>query len=749
MQPAADFAVERLLCVALAFAALSLPAAWAQAPAAGNGKGPTTIDAQRIDGVSDLEVSARGSAEIRRDDTTIFGERLRYNREFDRFEADGGARLERGTDRFFGPRLRYHAGDGTGEFIEPSYRIQRDPPARGQAERMDFLGPNRYRLTKGTFTTCEPGRDDWRMDVGELDLDYEAKEATVRGAKLTFFDATLFNVPYFGFSLDRQRKSGFLMPTYGKSTRRGFEVGVPYYWNIAPEMDATLTPVMMSKRGAQLKTDFRYLGAGYFGEMRVEHMPEDTDLKKSRSGFSLLHQQQVTPQLFTRVNLNKVTDHRYFVDLASRVQQVSVGNLERQALVGYGWGALGFSNGLSINLQRFQTLQDPQAPITPPYHRVPQVNFTAARNDIAGLADLVIPAEYVRFSHPTLVQGQRTTLNPTLTVPLLAPGYFVTPRFGVRYVNYNLDGVAVGQDVRQSNAIPWMSADAGLIFDRPVNWFGAKLTQTLEPRFYYVRIPYKDQSQMPLFDTGLADFNYAQIFTENRFAGGDRFGDANQLTVAATSRLLGANGEELFRATLGQRFYFADEKVALNAGTPLRSTDSSHILASIGGRVDRDWSFDATAQYDPQETRMQRYSASVRYAPELAKVLNLSYRFNRDVLRQIDVSGQWPVSPGWYAVGRMNYSFRDSLVLEGLAGLEFNAGCWVFRAVGRRIQAAVQTTSTELLFQLEFNGLGQIGSDDTLTLLKRTVPGYAQTNPGDRGLVPPSLQRRLPFEQIF
>lgn len=751
MQPASGFAVERIVCAAFVAAATFALPARAQAPAvaAPKEKGPTTIDAERIDGVSDLEFSARGKAEIRRDDTTIFGEQLRFNREFERFEADGGVRLERGSDRFFGPRLRYNAKEGTGEFEAPTYLIQRDPPARGRAEHIEFLGPDRYRMTKGTFTTCEPGREDWRLEVGELDLDYESREGKVRDARLRFFDATIVSVPYFSFALENQRKTGFLMPTYGRSTRRGFELGVPYYLNLAPEIDATLTPVTMSKRGAQLKTDLRYIGAGYSGEMRVEHMPEDKDLRRSRSGFALLHEQQITPQLYTRIDLNKVTDHRYFVDLASRVQQVSVGNLLRDGQLSYGGGALGFAYGTTLRVQRFQTLQDPLAPTAVPYHRVPQITFAATRNDVGGLADIAIPAEYVRFSHPSLVEGLRTSLNPTVSIPVLAPGYFINPKFGMRYITYSLDRTGPGQIRAPSARIPWMSADAGLIFERPVAWFGDKFTQTLEPRAFYVRIPYKDQNRMPVFDTVLADFNYSQIFSENRFAGGDRYGDANQLTVAATSRLVGAGGEELLRATIGQRYYFGDEKVGLTAASPLNTLDTSHLLASVGGRIDRHWSFDATTQFDPQESRAQKYSASVRYAPEIAKVMNLSYRFNRDLLRQVDLSGQWPVSPGWYAVGRLNYSLRDRLVLEGLGGLEYNAGCWVFRAVGRRIQVAAQTASTEILFQIEFNGLGQIGSDDTLTLLKRNVPGYAQTNPADRSLVPPSLQRRLPFEQIF
>ncbi len=755
MHPGSATAVERLVRAALVAAALAAFGAHAQVPAkpapaaSAKEKGPTTIDAERIDGVSDLEMSARGKAEVRRDDTVIFGEQLRYNREFERFEADGGARLERGVDRFFGPRLRYNAQEGTGQFEAPRYLIDRDPPARGSAELVEFLGPNRYRMTKGTFTTCEPGREDWRMEVDQLDLDYEQKEGVARGARLRFFDTTILNVPWMPFPLENQRKTGFIAPNYSKSTRRGFEVGVPFYWNIAPEMDATLTPSYMSKRGAQLKANYRYMGPAHGGEINLEHMPEDKVLSRSRTGLGILHRQTIVPGLITNIDLNRVSDHRYFIDLGTRVQQVSTGNLQRLMQLTYGFSPFGLGVGAGLTIHRFQTLQDPLAPVGIPYHRVPQLTLGTAKNDIAGLADASLGAEYVRFTHPTLVQGQRISLNPVVSVPLLAPGYFITPKLGMRYVNYNLERTAPGQNDRQSTAIPWMSLDAGLIFDRPVKWFGESLTQTLEPRLFYVRAPYKDQGRMPVFDTGLQDFNYASIFTENRFAGGDRFGDASQLTVLATSRLVGDGGQELLRAAVGQRYYLKNERLALTPTTPLKTVDSSDILASVGGRLAKHWTFDTTAQYNPHETRAERYSASVRYSPEIAKVMSLSYRFNRDVLRQVDASGQWPISPGWYGVGRLNYSFRDKLLLEGLAGVEYNAGCWVFRTFARRIQAAVQTTATEVYVQIEFNGLGQIGSDDTPNLLKRYVPGYALTNPADRNLVPPSLRPRLPFEQVY
>lgn len=728
--------------------ALGALAALAQA-SAGRDRGPTTIEAERIEGVSDIEVSARGAVELRRDDVTVFGERLRYNRELGSVQAEGGVRLERGADRFFGPSLRYDTRSDTGVFEEPAFVLNRAQTARGRAERLEFLGRDRLRLTRGSYTSCEPGREDWRIEAGELELDYEAEEGRARDTRLEFLGTTLLALPYASFPLEKRRKSGFLAPYYSQSTRRGLEVGVSYYWNIAPEYDLTLTPVHMSKRGEQLKSHFRYLGAGYGGELRHEYLFDDRELNRARTGLSFVHEHRFGDGFNARLDLNKVSDDRYFADLRSHVRSVSVANLQREGIVNYSTSVGGIPVGLQVRLQRFQTLQDPLAPIVEPYDRLPQVQFSAARNDLGGLLDFSMPGEYVRFAHRTLVEGSRLTLNPTVAAPVLAPGYFLTPRLGLRTVRYNLTRTAPGQPDSPSLGIPWLSVDGGLVFEREARIAGRTLTQTLEPRLFFVYVPYRAQDQIPLFDTALADFNYANLFTENRFTGGDRFGDANQVTLAATTRMLDARGEELARATLGQRYYFKNERVGLTATAPLRSVDTSDLIASVGGRLWRDWSFDGTMQYSPRESRAERYGVSLRYSPEIAKVVNATYRFNRDLLRQVDLSGQWPMQPGWYVIGRANYSFRDRRLLEGLGGIEYNAGCWVFRAVFSRLQAATQVSSTTLLFQLELNGLGQIGSDDTLTYLKRQVPGYAVTNPADAALVPPSARARLPFEQVF
>ena len=736
--------------MALRFATFALALALASGAAAqGTQADSTTIEADVIEGVGDLEVSASGNAEIRREDMTIFGETLRYNREFGHAEGDGGVRLQRGADRFFGPSVQYNVLDDTGAFQSPQYLLERERTARGRADKLEFLGPERYRLTNATYTTCRPGQEDWRLEASELELDFAEEEGTARALRLRFFDVPIIAAPYAVFPLGDRRRSGILTPYYAQTTSRGLEFGLPYYWNIAPERDATFTPVYMAKRGFQLKNQLRYLERPYAGELKFEYLPEDRVFGDSREGVSWQHTHQFPRSFVAQVDYNRVSDDRYFVDLASQVKQVSVGNLPQEAHLTHS-GSLGRTPyTVQARVQQFQTLQDPLAPIVPPYHRLPQINFNALQNNVGGLVDAVLPAEYVRFSHPTLTEGSRSTLGPTLAAPLLAPGWFATPKIGLRQVSYGLTRADPGQPQAPQLTVPWTSFDTGVVLERDTTSFGRGSTQTLEPRLFYVYIPYRNQDAIPLFDTALADFNYPQLFTENRFVGGDRFGDANQATVALTSRILRADGQEALRATVGQRYYFAAERVGLTPSSPLRSSNDSDILASIGGRIARAWTFDATTQYNRHQQRGERYTTALSYRPETAKVLNASYRFQRDVLKQVDLSAQWPLSPGWYGVGRYNYSIQDKRLLEGLAGFEYNAGCWVFRAVVQRIQAATQVSSTAFIFQIEFNGIGTIGTDEAVELLKRNVPGYSVTNPADSQLAPPSARPRLPFEQVF
>ena len=698
---------------------------------------PVTITADRMQGYANKETSASGNVELRQDNVSIHAERVLYLYATDEVQADGGVRLERDGDRMSGTGLRLRVHDSVGQFDQADYefalrsRSGYSPVrARGTAAVIKLEGKDKYHLENATFTTCKPGNDDWYLQVGELDLDMTRDLGTARRGKLVFKNTPIAYLPWVDFPLHNQRKSGFLPPTIGSTGKSGVEISTPYYLNLAPNRDLTVAPRELSKRGLQLTAQFRYMDRDYEGDARFEYMSSDRIRNLSRFATTIQHNQRFSSKLSGYVNINKVSDDNYFRDLSSRINITSQTTLPRDGMLTYngGWWIA------TARAQRFQTLQDPANPVIEPYGRLPQVTLNATRQYVGGV-DLALASEFVKFYHPTNVVGSRLTLYPSASLPLTMPGAYLTPKLGFHATGYSLARNPVDTPDAIHRALPIASVDSGLTFERDAAFLGEKFRQTLEPRLYYLYVPYRDQNKIPLFDTGLADFNYAQIFSENLFNGGDRIADANQMTIAATTRILSpASGQEVLKATVGQRHYFQNQQVVLNGATPARTDKTSDFLAAVSGRIARNWTLDSALQYNPHRNFFERLGIGARYQPETAKALNLGYRFTRDSLNQVDVSAQWPLGGGWYGVGRYNYSLRDNRLVESLGGFEYNGGCWIGRVVVQRFAAAAGNFTSAVFVQLELNGFSRIGSNP-LETLKRNIPGYGrlnQTSPDSR-----------------
>lgn len=753
---------------------------------------PTFIAASRIDGRNDNEVVAEGEAELRKANTALTADRLTYWKIEDELEAVGNVRYEKDAERVAGPKLRLNMTDNTGFFEQPEYSITKkskaprqpytltqggalvpgkstlsflakeksekpeltvvagevvaDPrtltTASGKANLLEFLGENRMRLTNATYTTCSASDPDWYARAAELNLDYDSEVGEGRDASVVFKGVPLFYSPWLSFSLNNKRKSGFLAPTMGSSTKAGLEFTLPYYWDIAPNMDLTISPRLMSKRGLQINSEFRYLNYDYRGTGLVEWLPSDSLTNKTRYGYALQFSYgsrslqsyfDYKPGLSGGLNVNGVSDNTYFSDLSTRIGQSSQGNLLRQGYVAYAgswWRAL-------ANVQTYQTLQDPSLPpVDKPYERVPQFSLFLNRPEFLGGTAFAFNGEYVVFDHPSKDIGRRMTLYPQLSLPLQTPAWHFTPKIGLHVARYDIDRrTSTGPDSVVRN-LPIFSIDAGLAFERETNWFGQRLAQTLEPRLYYLLVPQRTQDKIPQFDTGLMDFNFATIFSDNIYSGTDRIADANQVTAALTSRLIDPQtGEEYLRGMIGQRYYFAKQHVTLQ-GESARPAGASDFLAALSGRLLPKTYADVAWQYDPRDGATERFAIGGRWQPDFAKVLNASYRYTRDHsgitggtagIRQVDFSGQWPIGRGWYGVGRYNYSLRERKIIETLGGLEYNGGCWVGRIVLQRYATASGDSNKAIFVQLELNDFAKIGSNP-LELLARRIPGYGLIN---------------------
>ncbi|GIX29448.1 MAG: LPS-assembly protein LptD [Burkholderiales bacterium] len=682
------------------------------------GEKPVVVEADRIEGIGQREVRAEGNAILRQDDQSLSADLIIYHPPREDVFALGNVVVQRGGNVVRGPRLEFNLESQTGQMEAPVYQLELNN-ARGDAQLFLFEGENRYRAKRASYTTCPVNRDDWYLRVADLEIDRNANIGVARNVWLEFQSVPILYSPYVDFPLGKERKSGFLPPVIGTTTQGGAEVTLPYYWNIAPNRDATIAPRVIARRGLMLANELRYLERGYHGEAKVDVLPDDQVSGRDRWALLLQHAHAFSPQLGGAVNFQRVSDDNYFRDLASSVTLTSQTNLPQEGMLSYageGWTAI-------ARAQKYQTLQDPLAPITPPYDRLPQLAVQGLKPDVLG-ADLGLNAEAVRFEHPTLVTGGRLVAYPTLSYPMRASFAYLAPKAGLHYTRYDLD--RSGPEASPSRSVPIGSVDAGLFLERHFSAFGQRFLQTLEPRLFYVYVPFRDQDRLPNFDSADADFNFAQIFTENRFTGSDRIGDANQVTVALTSRLLEPDsGAERLRFALGQRFRF--EKPRVQLASPISPSNRSDLLASLGGQLTQSWLFDASMQWNPSDNETEKLNFYARYHPAPGKVANVGYRFTRNALEQVDVSAQWPLGSRWQGVMRYNYSLRESRVLDALAGLEYDAGCWSIRFVAHRIATAVDQASNAFFVQLEFTGLGKIGADP-LHVLRSSIPGFTEVD---------------------
>ncbi len=673
--------------------------------------------ADRIEGTTDTDIVLTGNAELRRAGGDVFtADRLRYVQVDDELFANGAVKLVRDGNVYTGPELRLKLDDYSGYFVSPQYALTgtrnrrvapetqiitsindplyayRNPvapnrtgfPGHGNADRAIFIDRDHVDLDNPVYTTCradgatEP--PDWYIKAETMSLDQTTQIGVARNARIVFKGVPILASPFISFPLDDSRKSGFLPPTLSVTSRNGFEYQQPYYYNLAPNYDLTLYPKVISARGLQLGGDVRYLSPSYNGELRGEGLLNDR-LSNGDNRYALSTLNNFASGSWTGyANLDKVSDDNYFVDYSRTIALSSQRILPRDAAITYNqpyWY-------LTVHTLRYQTLQDPVTPIVPPYEKSPQILFHGARLDVLGGFDFTLDIDATRFIHPTLASGDRYVFNPSISYPILRPGWFVTPKLSYSATHYSVADQPVGAPREFNRNLPTASVDSGLVFERDTSLFGKTLRQTLEPRLFYTRTPYRDQSNFPLYDSGITDFNFAQLFAENPFGGYDRIADTNQITAAVSTRFIDSeNGAEIFRASLGQRYYLSPQRVTLPGQLPIDDSRSD-VLAEVSGQVSRDFTVDAGVQYSPVIRGVIRSNFGVSYRPEPTKVINAEYRYRQGDLEQVDVSAQWPLFGNVYGIGRVNYSTRDRKPIETLAGFEYNGCCWVLRVVGSR-----------------------------------------------------------------
>lgn len=729
---------------------------------------PVVIEADRLSGRPDLESVAEGRVEFRRGPVTMKADRLEYRAPTDTARATGHVHITQNGNTYSGPELLLQVQRFEGYFLSPTYFFGR-LGAGGTAERFDFLGEHRGVATGASYTSCPPEDPDWILRADKVTLDTAIDEGTAEGAVLRFRGMPILAAPRLSFPLSDARKSGWLPPSFNLDNKSGLELAVPYYWNIAPNRDATFTPSVMSRRGAALDAEYRYLEPGFQGAAQGFVLPGDRVAGRDRWALNLAHQARWEGSRVGVVDygasVQRVSDDEFWKDISDRLPsktpRLLPANAYAQRRFDSAWG----DTVAYARVEQWQTLQerDLASRIASPYQRSPQVG-ARQRGALQGL-EWTWETEANRFTNDdeqfdrSLQTGTRLHAIGSLARPwwpLGSPGWIVTPRVSLNAASYDTDS-RDGDRTSSARTIPSVSLDSAWVFERQTAFLGRELTQTLEPRLFYVNTPFHRQSDLPNFDSDDKDFNFTSIYSDNVFTGVDRVADADQLTAGVTTRFVDRRtGAEALRLGLAQRLLFRDQRVTPDDGPPITQRWSDLLLLGATNLIPN-WWLDGTVQYSADSSRTVRSVLGARYSPGPFRTVNAAYRYNRNQTEQIEVGWQWPLNaparehaaatlardqqaqdgigtgatrtpatgcPGaWYTVGRVNYSQRDERITDALMGLEYDSGCWIGRVVAERLSTGRSQATTRLMFQLELVGLSRLGSNPLRTL-SDNIPGY-------------------------
>lgn len=708
---------------------------------------PTHVRADEVDAVQDGRSEFRGHVEMAQGQNRLQADQVIYDSQTDISQARGNVVLDNETgDSYRTQYLEMHNETRRGHATAGTYTLSSND-ARGDMQRADFLDADHAKLSQVRYTTCAPGQDDWYLIAPEVEIDNVEEMAYVRNARVEFKGVPIYYIPRGAFSISNKRKSGFLTPSFGYTSQNGVDVTAPYYLNLAPNYDATITPHVMGLRGLQLQNEFRYLTRRSEGKAEFDFLPGDRlrdrdrvtgqPLNNDRYAAKYIHTHTFNPLWSGNVDLRGVSDKDYLSDFGNNLNITSTTHLPQNAEVNYRGSVWNFA----ARLNDHQTV-DKTIPLeSRPYARLPQLLLSANTPTQSEQAQYHFSSELVRFHRAGVsISGNRVNLIPAVSYPMLHSYGFLTPKVGVRYIGYGLSGTS---DSSPSVSAGFFSLDGGLFFDRDFAWGGRDYTQTLEPRIYYLYVPRKDQDHLPNFDSGTPELNFPNLFRDQRLDGGDRIGDANQITLALTSRVLDTDdGAERLRGSIGRIFYFADRRV--NLPTDTLTANNSDIAAEAAARLRTNWFLTGTALLDTANKRTQKSNVYLQYNPARNKIVNIGQRYSRLDLHQRDISFEWPLVARWSIRARALDSIRDGRSLESYVGAQYQTCCWAFRAIlGRRLLESDPATNhfkhgKFILFELELTGLAKNsrGGEFPESPLKQSVfstfPGETWTPPAPR-----------------
>jgi len=630
-------------------------------------------------------------------------------------------------------RASFGLENNTGKLSETEYFLF-ERHARGKSRQIELTGDERIILKGASFTTCDPGHEDWSLNGTTVTLNHNTGMGSAFNAYVKFKGVPFFYFPYLSFPITGERTSGFLAPSIGSSDIGGNEIALPYYWNIHPQADATITPHNYTRRGLQLTTELRYLSRLGKSTLTGEYL-DDQVYGSSRRLTGFEHRGRFDNGWQLDLQYQQVSDDEYYDDFGGSLSSTSVSHIERYAKLAYHFD----QGNISLNLQDFQTIDASIIESRRPYRRLPQLSLNYRTTDNDAVYEMGITGEYVRFQRQGRLTGNRLDLTPYVSAPLEHLAGFIKPKLSLRYTAYDLDeNSAVRDDYQISRAVPIYNIDAGIFLERDTHLLERDFIHTLEPRLFYLYVPYRDQQDLPIFDTAQRAFNRSYLFQENRFSGADRMGDTHQLTLALSSRLLeSSNGKERLSATIGQIIYFDDRQVSLNTDS-INERSHSNVIIEASAKLGQHLSLRSNFIWDTEYDLITKRDHRIQYKDGNRRIVNLSYRYLGNTTlapdsqqKELDLSMLWPINPSWSMIARRYHSLPDDRTLEKLLGIEYSSCCWAFRVVRRAIydeNTADANNGNGLRYgwmaQLELKGLTSIGQRIE-ELMQDSIIGYS------------------------
>jgi len=680
-----------------------------------------TADSARVD--SDAVTYFEGTVRAQQANRLLEADRVRYDRNTEDVLATGNIVYSTINSRLTGDSLEFNLNTTQGKLHNAHY-FTGTVNGRGKAETIEIKSKTLLELNSATYTTCPPDSEAWALDSSSIMLNNESHQGSATNVVIKVASIPIFYFPYFRFPISEERLSGILFPGLAVSNKHGTEISIPYYWNIAPNMDATITFRNMTRRGLMLENEFRYLTKQGSGQIKINYLANDKLYEDDRAEYIWSYSGAPSAGWSTSVNYHSVSDIDYVSDFSNTLATTSVTHLNREATLTYNHESFVF-NSLVQNYQRLTGEQ--------PYAKVPQLTLNSRFTNQDNQLNYDVNSEYVRFEHSdsSRLVGDRIVINPYVSYPIQSdPGFFI-PELSLHHIQYNLDQLASPTDNATPNAtVPVFSTDMGVFFERDTSIAGTELLHTLEPRLFYLYAPNVDQNDLPVFDTALTTFSQSLFYSKNRFSGKDRIGDSNQLTASLTTRFYRQDtGAEVFNAAVGQIIYFKDRIVTLPGGT-VDDTDRSSYITSISITPNSRLTLSSEFNFDSELEHTEVANSRISYRANSDSVINYSYRFRREELRTQGLSFTWRINPGWRIFGGYEYDILNERRLQDFAGIRYDNCCWGVRILAHEYFDRLETDGREryqgaVWLEIELKGLSSIGQGKKIdSLLENGILGY-------------------------